>query len=219
VSNSKNIKVEMIDPGRLSPNPWNTNIVSPENMAKLDASIERLGLFKPIVVRELKDGSLEILGGEHRWESAKRLGHQSVPIVNLGSVTDKRAKEIGLVDNGRYGADDTLQLAGLLDDLGLSPEELSSFMPYSESDFASIFSSVNIELDDLDLDDGDSEPQLPATKPTQTHQIMRFKVPVEDAGAISELIEKTMKEQRFVDEDSLSNAGNALVFLIGATGK
>lgn len=214
MSKTQNIKVEMLDPELLAPNPWNTNIVSPENMAKLDASIKRLGLFKPIVVRENSGGNLEILGGEHRWESAKRLGMEKVPVVNLGVVSDQRAKEIGLVDNGRYGADDTLQLAGLLDDLGLGAEELASFMPYSESDFASIFSSVNISLDDLDLDDGDERPQTPATKPAQTHQIMRFKVPLEDAGTISELIERTMKEQRFVDEDSLSNAGNALVFLL-----
>ena len=58
-------------------------------------------------------------------------------MVNLGRISDKKAKEIGLVDNGRYGADDTLQLAQLLDGLGVQADELSSFMPYSESDFAS----------------------------------------------------------------------------------
>jgi hypothetical protein len=114
----------------------------------------------------------------------------------------------------RYGADDTLQLAGLLDDLGLGATELSSFMPYSESDFASIFSSVNISLDDLDLEDTDESPVTPAQKPAQTHQIMRFKVPMDDVGVITDLIEKTMKEQRFTDEDSLSNAGNALVHIL-----
>lgn len=211
--NTNKIKVEMLDPSTLTPNPWNTNIVSPENQQKLEESVKRFGMFKPIVVREI-DGELQIIGGEHRCDAAKALGHAQVPVVNLGRISDKKAKEIGLVDNGRYGADDTLQLAQLLDGLGVQAEELSSFMPYSESDFASIFSSVNISLDDLDLPDDVETPNVPATKPAQTHQIMRFKVPVDDVGTITDLIEKTMKEQRFTDEDSLSNAGNALVHLL-----
>lgn len=208
------IKTEMIDPTRLSPNPWNTNMVSPENEAKLEESIKRFGMFKPIVVRELEDGAIEILGGEHRCQVAVKLGFKEVPVINLGQIDDNQAKEIGLVDNGRYGSDDTLQLASLLGDLGISAEELSTFMPYSESEFATIFSSVNIELDDLDLPDDMESPSMPSTKPQQTHQIMRFKVPVDDAQAVSDLIERTMKEQRYTDEDSLSNAGNALVHLL-----
>lgn len=206
----------MVSPSKLRANPWNTNVVSPENEAKLDESVKRFGMFKPVVVRELESGELEILGGEHRWDSAKRLKHAEVPIVNLGRISDKRAKEIGLVDNGRYGADDTLQLAELLDGIGTDASELATFMPFSETEFASIFSSVNIALDDLDLPDDDGKPQAPATRPAQTHQLMRFKVPVDDVATIQELIERTMKEQRFKDEDSLSNAGNALVHLLTA---
>lgn len=210
---SNNIKVEMLKPNRLTPNPWNTNVVSPENQSKLEESIRRFGMFKPIVVREI-GGKLEIVGGQHRWEAAQSLGYGEVPVVNLGSIDEQSAKEISLVDNGRYGADDTLQLAQLLEGLGMDSAELASFMPYSESDFASIFSSVNISLDDLDLPDDAEIPKLPASKPVQTHQIIRFKVPVEDASVITDLIEKTMKEQRYTDEDSLSNAGNALVHLL-----
>ena len=43
---------------------------------------------------------------------------------------------------------------------------------------------------------------------------MRFKVPIEDAEFVTALIERTRKTQRFTDEDSLTNAGNALVHLL-----
>jgi len=205
----------MVTPGRLRPNPWNTNIVSPENQAKLEESVKRFGMFKPIVVREIKGEQLQIIGGQHRWEAAVSLKLDEVPIVNLGVVSDAKAKEISLVDNGRYGADDTLQLASLLEDLGIAADELASFMPFTESDFASIMSSVNISMDDLDLPDETEIPAAIQEKPVQTHQLMRFKVPIEDAKTITKMIERTMKQQRFVDEDSLSNAGNALVFLLG----
>lgn len=204
----------LADPGSLVPNPWNTNVVPPDNEAKLDESIKRLGMFKPVVVRELANGTLQILGGEHRAASAKRLGLKQIPVVNLGKVDDKRAKEISLIDNGRYGADNTLQLAELLDGLG-SAEELAKFMPYSDEDLASIFSSVSIALDDLDLPEIDEQPVISSKeKPAQTHQIMRFKVPVDDVDDITKLIEKTMKVQNFTESDSLTNAGDALVFLL-----
>ncbi|MFT4064297.1 ParB/RepB/Spo0J family partition protein [Paraburkholderia sp.] len=203
-----------VAPERLKHNGWNTNVVSPENEAKIDASIRRLGLFKPIICRELADGTLEILGGAHRRDSAIRLKMPEVQVINLGRLDDKRAKEIGLVDNGRYGNDDTLRLAELLDGLG-SPDDLATFMPYTDADFASIFSSVNIDLDDLDIPDDDGSPSaLPKEKPVQTHTILRFKVPVEDAATITDQIEATMKAQRFTEDDALTNAGHALVHLI-----
>jgi ParB-like chromosome segregation protein Spo0J len=200
------------DPSTLSPNPWNTNVVSPDNEAKLEGSIKRFGMFKPVIVRELEDGTLQIIGGEHRAVIAERLGIKKVPIVNLGRIDDDKAKEIGIVDNGRYGTDDTLQLAELLGGL-TNAEELSTFMPYTDSDLASIFSSVNIALDELDLPDEDETPKLPKEKPIQTHQVMRFKVPVDDVAMLTEMIERVMKHQKFTEEDSLSNAGNALVYI------
>lgn len=211
---SINPQVTLLSPDSLVPNPWNTNVVSPDNEAKLEESIKRFGMFKPVVVRELADGTLQIIGGEHRAGAAKRMGIKQIPVVNLGRIDDNKAKEISLVDNGRYGADDTLQLAELLEGLG-NADELASFMPYSETDLASIFSSVNIALDDLDLPDLDEEkPVLPKEKPLQTHTVMRFKVPVDDQGWIVDLIEKTMKSQKFTEDDSLTNAGDALVFLL-----
>ena len=211
---SINPQVTLLSPDSLVPNPWNTNVVSPDNEAKLEESIKRFGMFKPVVVRELADGTLQIIGGEHRAGAAKRMGLKAIPVVNLGRIDDNKAKEISLVDNGRYGADDTLQLAELLEGLG-NADELASFMPYSETDLASIFSSVNIALDDLDLPDLDEDkPVLPKEKPIQTHTVMRFKVPVDDQGWIVDLIEKTMKSQKFTEDDSLTNAGDALVFLL-----
>lgn len=216
--NTETLMVQMLEPGKLKPNPWNTNVVSPNNEEKLEESIKRFGMFKPVIVRELSSGELQIIGGEHRAMAAKRLGIKEIPVVNLGKITEKKAKEIGLVDNGRYGADDTLQLAELLEGLG-SVEELSVYMPYAESDLASIFSSVNIALDDLDIpEDLDEQPKLPATKPLQTHQIMRFKVPVDDVANITDLIERVMKTQKFTDGDSLENAGDALVFVCKHSG-
>jgi ParB-like chromosome segregation protein Spo0J len=202
-----------VDIDTLHPNSFNTNQVSPENEKKLEESLKRFGVYKPIVCRELNDDVLEIIGGEHRWKAAKKLGFKTVPVVNLGRVSDHKAKEIMLVDNGRYGEDDTLAMAELLKDLGNS-DEIMSFMPISEEELETIFAAESIALDDLDSSEDDLPDLSSITKKVQTHQIMRFKIPVEDAESIQRIIEATMKTQGFTAEDSLSNAGNALVHLL-----
>ncbi len=214
--NQKPLSVNLIDPNSLTPNPWNTNVVSPDNETKLEESIRRFGMFKPVIVREIGD-KLQIIGGEHRAQVAIRIGLKQIPIVNLGSIDDKKAKELSLVDNSRYGSDDTLQLAELLGELG-SIEELSSFMPYAESDLASIFSTTTIALDELELPEENDAPEKLPEKMLQTHQIMRFKVPVGDVATITDIVERVMKVQKYTEGDSLENAGNALVFICNRSG-
>jgi ParB family chromosome partitioning protein len=203
-----------VNPALLAPNPWNTNGMGPDAELKLEESIRQFGMFKPVIVRRLENGSLQIIGGEHRATIAKRMGMAEIPAVDLGRLSDQEAKKVGLLDNSRYGTDDTFLLAELLEGLG-NAEDLAKYMPYSESDLASIFSSVNIALDDLDIpDDEDSLPITPREKTVQTHQVMRFKVPAEDAVRIQELVERTMKTHKFSESDALTNAGDALVHLL-----
>lgn len=196
----------------LSPNPWNTNrITDPAIEAKLLESLKELGAFKPILVREVKGGKLQILGGEHRWKAAKQLGMLDVPVWNLGVISDEKAKKIGLIDNARYGEDDTLGLAALLKELG---NEFMRIMPISDVDLAALADASNLALDDLDSIDSGPSVDLKDLKAAPTSQMLRFKVPVDDVTWASKLIEREMKTEGFTQEDSLSNAGHALISLL-----
>ncbi len=204
------------DPSTLVANPFNPNVLSPDNERKLDESLRRNEMFKPILVRTLTNGELEILGGQHRVESAMRLGFKEIPVFNLGHVDDKRAKEICLIDNSRYGADDTIELARLLESLDTNADELASFLPYSDADLSAIFATGEIDLDDLlttEEEEKAGKVDSSDIQAVKTHQIMRFKVPVEDAARITKLFDRVMKMQGFVESDSLSNAGDALVHI------
>lgn len=208
-------KAMIVAPEELTPSPWNTNIMTPENEAKLEASIKRFGFFRPVVVREKGEG-LEILGGEHRWEIAKKLG-MNVPIMNLGSIDDQTAKEIALADNARYGFDDTMAFADFLKEMG-NADGLQEFLPYTDTDLEDIFSSADIALDDLEIEENfDQEPEKTeekAEKPPKTHTIMRFKVPLRDAERLTALIAQTQKDNGYTAADDLTNAGDALVHLL-----
>lgn len=199
----------------LFPNPWNTNVVSPENQNKIEESIKRFGMFKPLVVRTLDDGRLEILGGQHRWEAAKTLGIEQVEVVDLGRIDDKRAKEISLVDNSRYGSDDGLKFSELLREL----DDVEDYLPYSEADLNQIFSAAQVDFDAIGLDE-ESDEELEKrveelTRKAPEFQMMRFKVPLADAELVKGVIEGIIKLQGLKDSDSLVNAGDALVFLCG----
>lgn len=208
------LRIDYADPATLLPNPWNSNVVSAENMEKLEASLERLDTFKPILVRETSKG-LEIIGGRHRAQAASNKGIAEVPILNLGKISDDRAKEIGLADNERYGQDDPFLLAELLSGME-NFHELPEFLPYTEHDLAEALKVGDIDLDTLDIPEDDEAPTAAKADktPAPTHQILRFKVPLDDVDFISDLVEKTMKKHAFNSGDSLTNAGDALLYLL-----
>jgi len=211
----------MVDPRLLDPNPWNTNILTPENEAKLEASMKRLPFFRPVIVREIANSlhRYQILGGAHRAEIAAKLGIPEIPVMNLGPIDDLQAKEIGIADNARYGVDDALAFAELIKDMG-NADELKDFLPYTETDFADLFSNSTIDLDALDIPDGfddtpdPAEPEAPQPKPVKTHTVIRFKVSNRDAEEITKLIEATKKTHGYTAADDLTNAGDALVHLL-----
>jgi ParB-like chromosome segregation protein Spo0J len=200
----------------LRPCAWNTNFVSPANQAKLDASLKKFGLFTPIIVRRVAgEPGYEILGGEHRWEALKRAGYKEVAVADQGEIDDETAKALMLAANARYGADDALALAELLQ--GFKDEEFQAFLPYSDADVAAIFNS-DIALEDLDLLDATKAPEeideITAPKAPKTHTMIRFKVPLEDAERITEIIERTKQDHGYTAEDAATNAGDALVHLL-----
>lgn len=212
-----------LDPSTLVPNPWNPNKVDLVNQTRIENSLKEFGAFKPIIVRELADGTREIIGGEHRRDAAIALGMETVPVMILYDVDDEKAKKLTLIDNGQYGDNDPFLLKDLLESLG--DLDLSSFMPVDEEQINSMMTRQS-DLEDLDLDGVDDETTLPEaarpeTEPSniKTHQVLRFKVAVEDAPAIITLINNIKQNQGFTESDELTNAGDALVHLLLKAGK
>ena len=204
---------DLINPKLLHPNPWNTNRLSPEAELKLENSIERLGLFKPVVIRTLPNGDLQILGGQHRAAAAERVGLTEIPVFNLGDISDATAKEIGIVDNGRYGQDDSAALTALLATMG-SALDLASFMPFDMQEISSLNTLSEIDLEDLGLDESTADPIAKSTKEPKTHATMRFRVPLENNSEVEDRVRQVIADQGFDDSDAMINAGDALVYII-----
>lgn len=212
------LKVDEISIDSLQPNDFNVNIVPPENEAKIESSLKRFGFFKPVLVRTLSDGTKEIIGGEHRQRAAQRLGFEKVPIINLGEIDDVKAREISLVDNGKYGTEDLGKLAEQLKMLG-DTNDLASFMPWSNEEINKMFAVSSIDIDEMMISEDDEDDLIPIEDKeidkAPLSRILRFKVPYADADSLTKFIESVMKTQGFNSADSLTNAGDALVYIIG----
>lgn len=208
---------QRVDPRSLTFSPWNVNSVSVENQRKLEESIRRNGIFRPIIVRELDDGTLEVIAGEHTTRAAIALGYEEIDVYNLGGISEARAKEISVIDNQQYGSEDAFELAALLKEFEGNVED---FLPMSDEDLKAIFKSTAIDFDSLELPDPSDE-DVPASNPNDdlaaapvTHQFMRFRVPLGDAELVERCIQTIIKRQSFTGSDSLANAGDALVWLV-----
>ena len=215
------LQIKYGNPSDLKENPWNPNVMDSLNEEKLKGSLTQLGMVDVIKCRELDDGSLQILSGQHRNRIAIQNGDE-VPILNLGKMTDAKAKKISLISNEQYGENDLDLMSKMFKEAGFSEEEIVSISTLDSSEFSDIFAheSAVLNFDDLDfdqdleLDDDTVELQADATA-TKTHQIMRFKVSIEDAPKIIDFISDIRREQDFTGSDELTNSGDALVYALG----
>lgn len=224
VAKTEAMDIEYVNPHDLRPNPWNPNAVDPINQTKLENSIRKDGIKRPIVVRQLDNGDYQIIGGQHRTEAAISLGLAGVPIINRGKISDAEAKKETLLDNYRYGTDNLDRLSELLSDPDIGDAlDLISTMPIDEEELAEYFShlkSVDVDLDvDGHLDDKEEEDEEADTidlgiKPARTHQIIRFRISVEDQAKLAELIKQTKIDEGYVESDDLTNDGDALIHLL-----
>ena len=89
-------------------NPRNPNKQNNFIFSKLVASISEYGLNDPIIVRRIADEGVmyEVIGGHHRLKAAQKLGMTSVPIVDLGEMSDVKADRLMIVLNETKGAPD-----------------------------------------------------------------------------------------------------------------
>lgn len=206
----------------LTESPWNPNEVDPINQEKLINSIKTVGIFKPIIVRTLDDDSLQIIGGQHRARALRSMGEAQVWIKNLGKITDEQAKKIALIDNSQYGELNNQLFADLVGDGELgSLEDILNFLPMEQDELINIFDHSSTDFDSLEMefdDDDDSIDLEPLTSPsTNKSQILRFKVPQEDAHIITDCINRVKAEQGYTESDELTNAGDALIHFFKET--
>jgi ParB family transcriptional regulator, chromosome partitioning protein len=120
----RELPTELIKP---NPNQPRTKI-DPDSLAGLASSIEANGVVQPLLVRPLPDGSYELIAGERRWRAAQAAGLAKVPAVVRDQELAERL-QVALIENmvreDLNPVDEARACAALVDELGLSKEELA----------------------------------------------------------------------------------------------
>lgn len=95
---------------------------------QLKQSILRFGLVDPVISNSSPERKNIIIGGHFRWEVAKELGYETVPVVYVDIPDIEKEKELNLRLNKNTGEFDWDLLAkfdeSFLSDVGFSTEEL-----------------------------------------------------------------------------------------------
>jgi ParB family chromosome partitioning protein len=146
----RELPIELIKP---NPNQPRTKI-DPEALAGLASSIETNGIVQPLLVRPLPDGSYELIAGERRWRAAQAAGLEKVPAVVRDQELAERL-QVALIENmvreDLNPVDEARACAALVDELGLSKEELARRVGRSRPAVSNLIRLLDLPDEALEL--------------------------------------------------------------------
>lgn len=137
------IKLDKIKPGKFQPRKAFDEI----ELQELADSIIHNGMIQPIVVRQLKSSSYEIIAGERRFRASSLAGLKQIPAI-VRNFSDKEALVISLIENIQRkdlnAIEESLGYKRLIDEFKLTHEELSKVTSRSRSHITNILRLLNL---------------------------------------------------------------------------
>lgn len=123
-------RLVQIDPHAIVPNPRQPRShFDPDDLAELVHSVREFGVLQPVVVRDLGNGSYELIMGERRTRAAREAGLDTIPAV-VRDTADEHLLRDALLENLHRSQLNPLEEASayqqLLEDFGITQEELAA---------------------------------------------------------------------------------------------
>ncbi|HKH14445.1 MAG TPA: ParB/RepB/Spo0J family partition protein [Solirubrobacterales bacterium] len=126
----------------------------PASIRSLAASIADAGIVQPLIVRPLADGRYELIAGERRWRAAREAGVQTVPAIVRDEAEADRLQTALIENMAREDLnpiDEARACAALVEDLGLSKEELARRLDRSRSAISNLIRLLDLPDEALKL--------------------------------------------------------------------
>ena len=124
-----------------------------DKLEELASSIKRYGVIHPIIVMP-KDGYYQIVAGERRWRAAKKAGLTEMPCL-VRTKTEQENREIALIENIQRENLNPIEkargLRRLLDDYGLSQQQLADKLGMSRSGLTNNVRIIHLDPRVIDL--------------------------------------------------------------------
>jgi len=140
---------QMVPVKLLKKAPWNYKADDEQQAAKLTNNIRRNKQVVNIIVRELPDGSFEVVDGNHRVDTFNELGVDKVVAYNLGKVSILSAKRLAMEINETRFASDHVRMAEIIRELHekVGMDDLEHTMPFSREDLESYIKLVEFDIE------------------------------------------------------------------------
>ncbi|MCH5234866.1 MAG: ParB/RepB/Spo0J family partition protein [Muribaculaceae bacterium] len=145
-----------------------------ETLEELATSIKELGVVQPLSVRDMGDGTYQIIAGERRWRAAGRAGLNSVPAY-VRSASDSEVTEMALIENIQREDLNAIEVAlafrNLIDTYNLTQERLSERLGKNRATIANhlrllkLPAEIQLGLRDHKLDMGHAKALLSVEDP------------------------------------------------------
>ena len=111
-------------------------------------------MVQPLIVRPAGRGKFEIIAGERRWRAAQMAGVEKVPVVIRDSDEADRL-EVALIENmvreNLNPVEEAKACAALVEDLGLSKEELGKRVGRSRPQISNLIRLLDLPDDVLEM--------------------------------------------------------------------
>ncbi|MEJ8777126.1 ParB/RepB/Spo0J family partition protein [Pseudogracilibacillus sp. ICA-222130] len=150
VESTEDHMVEMVALKDMRTNPYQPRkTFDADAIEELKVSILEYGIIQPLIVRQSIKG-YEIIAGERRFRAAKEAGLTEVPAI-VKEYDDKKMMEIALLENLQREDLTVIEEAeaykNLMDELGLTQEQLSQKLGKSRSHIANVMRLLSLPED------------------------------------------------------------------------
>lgn len=132
------------------PNPHQPRLhFDPTKLDELAESIKEHGILQPLVVSRIGE-QYELIAGERRFQAAKKIGLESVPVV-VRDVTEQQKLELAIIENiQRHNLnpiEEAKSYLRLVDEFGLGQEAVAKKMGKSRSSIANTLRLLSLPVE------------------------------------------------------------------------
>jgi len=183
----------------------------PVALEELSESIKQIGIIQPITLREMGDGTYQIIAGERRWRASQMAGLESIPAY-IRTADDENMMQMALVENIKREELNAIEIAlayqNLIEQYKLTQDKLSEKVGKKRATVANYLrllklpAQVQVALQNREMDQGHARALLGLGQPSL--QLKIFKE-IRDKGYSVRQVEEMVKSINEGEESKTSS--------------
>ncbi len=149
--------------------------IDEESLKDLSQSIAQIGIIQPITLRQMEDGTFQIIAGERRWRASKMAGLATIPAY-VRTASDENVMQMALVENIQREDLNAIEIAlaynNLMEQFHLTQEQLSEKIGKKRATIANYLrllklpANVQLALRNKEIDQGHARALLGLQSPS-----------------------------------------------------